>query len=322
MGRPRKRRHDGIHSDHASHSVSSSVQVPDAPTATPQLGIPELETVAAGLSSSETGRSLDVAPNMESNFQLPGDWEALQKLNQAVSAQLDMRDVFNRLDEPNNQEDVPVTQTFPTGSETTCQCLKILYSTLSSFQSLPPPSFPLSRGPLMQGMNVAREVVRCAQCPLTYASAFQNLMLLGTLLPLIVNEYAKILKYVQEEAAKGKTTTYRVGDQSLENLHFHTGTFDCPMGFSLELDSEEWASMARKVVRQDVHGTSGSEECVVKVVDELEERQHLWHIFQPFSADAQNMACRNQELPEQGQHGGMCMQLIENIRRAINALDL
>ena len=203
-----------------------------------------------------------------------------------------------------------------------CSCLKELYSVLMSFQSLPSPSFPSSRGPLTEATNLARKIVRCQVCPQDYPSALQNFMLLGTLIPLIAHGYSQLLKHIQEQAAQGNSITYRIGDSSLTNAHLHTGTLDCPMGFNVELDSDEWTTIARKVLKQDIYGNSQSIDCLLSVVEELEQRQHLWHLLQPFRTNPPTAPCRHQQLSDPSQHGGMCTQLIAAVRRAIDAIDL
>ncbi|KAL8707748.1 MAG: hypothetical protein Q9220_007268 [cf. Caloplaca sp. 1 TL-2023] len=200
--------------------------------------------------------------------------------------------------------------------------LPSLYSMLISFQSLPPPSFPSSRGPLLKATDLARATVRCPLCPMTYSSALQNLMLLTTLLLLVADGYANLLKSVKEQAAEGKMITYRVGDASLSSLHLHTGSFDCPMGFNVDLTAEEWVIMAKKVLKQDLYGASQSIDCLVGVVEELEQRQHIWHLLQPFDTNCTNAGCPVQQSQDSHGHGSLCLSLVRQIRKAIEALEL
>ncbi|KAI4147714.1 MAG: hypothetical protein LQ341_001736 [Variospora aurantia] len=201
----------------------------------------------------------------------------------------------------------------------TCSCLSELYSMLISFQSLPSPSFPSSRAPLTRAINLARAVVRCPFCPRDFPSALQNLMLLTTLLPLVVHGYAQVLAVVHEEATQGRRITYRVGDLAQAGSQLHTGTPDCPLGFNVELDSEEWAAMARKVLKQDIYGNGQSIDCLLSVVEELEQRQHIWHLLQPFG---QHASCSTPQSDDSHEHNPVCLQLTGHIRGAINALHL
>ena len=217
-----------------------------------------------------------------------------------------------------NQTDSTVWPTVDPVTPTQCSCLNALYSTLSSFQSLQSPSFPSSRGPLLKATRVARSVVRCSRCPLEYSLALQNLMLLTTLLPLITIQYSKLLVHIGEKALEGGTVTYKVGDHSPETLHLHTGTDDCPLGFDVELTADEWAAIARRVIKQDLYGTTQNKECLSGVVDELEQRQLFWHALQSF--DPRHSTCKEAEQKTQGE--AVCLQLVHNARRAMNDLAL
>lgn len=203
-----------------------------------------------------------------------------------------------------------------------CSCLKELYAMLASFQSLPPPSFPSSRGPLLKATSLCRAVVRCPMCPQDYPSALQNLMLLTTLLPLVVHGYAKLLQHIHEQAAQGCAVTFRVGDTSQAASHLHTGTPDCPMGFNIELDADEWSAMTRKVVKQDVYGNAQNMDCLLGVVEELEQRQHIWHVLRPFDSHDPNPGCQYQPPEDESGESRLCLRLVDQSRKAIEALEV
>ncbi|KAI4192110.1 MAG: hypothetical protein LQ346_004481 [Caloplaca aetnensis] len=200
-----------------------------------------------------------------------------------------------------------------------CTCLNELYAMLACFRPFPPPSFPVSRGPLTRATSLARCVVRCSFCPRDYPTALQNLMLMNTLLLLVAHGYAELLTHIQERSTQGEKITYRVGDASQANAHLHTGTPECPMGFYVELESEEWAVMARKVVKQDVFGNAQNIDCLIGVVEEMEQRQHIWHLLRPFSL---NGSCTTEQPDDSHEHNGFCLQLTGRIRAAIDALHL
>ncbi|KAL8904127.1 MAG: hypothetical protein Q9207_003478 [Kuettlingeria erythrocarpa] len=128
-----------------------------------------------------------------------------------------------------------------------------------------------------------------------------------------------LLTHIQERWIHGEKITYRVGDASQANAHLHTGTPECPMGFHVELESEEWAAMARKVVKQDVYGNAQNIDCLIGVVEELEQRQHIWHLLRPFSLNA---SCTTEQPDDAHKHNGFCLQLTGRIRAAIDALQL
>lgn len=205
-----------------------------------------------------------------------------------------------------------------------CTCLPNLYTFLSSFQSLPTPSFPLTLGTLEKATTLSRDVVRCEECPKTHVSQVQNVMLLSTLLALIVNEYSRLLAHIDERAAREETITLRMGERfSAETMHLHTGTPDCPMGFNLELSGAEWCKLARQAVKQAVVGSDHStRESLTGVVEEMEQRQTVWHT-KPGLAQ-QHGQCKDCPQQERSDSVGVftCLQLVNNIRRSLQALDL
>ena len=199
-----------------------------------------------------------------------------------------------------------------------CACLANLYLTLSSFQSLGPPSFPFSSGTLKKAASTACGVLRCSQCPKAYSSAFQNISLLGTLLPIIIMEYAKLLNHIDEKSARGESITFRMGIQDPALMHLHTGTDDCPMGFNVELSAVEWRKTARRVIRQQVLGAKSGDGNLSSVIDELDQRQHVWHSSHyPQSIASYTPVCAADDKAELG-----CLRVIKNLRRSIEALNL
>lgn len=163
------------------------------------------------------------------------------------------------------------------GGPTTCACLPNLYSTLASFQSPPQPSFPFSMGLLRDAVRLGHTVVRCQICPKTYNTGVQNVMLLGTLMQMILNEYSKLLKHIEERSANEDKITFRVGEQSSILDSRHTGTPDCPMGINIDLNGAEWQMLARKAIRQEVVGSSNSTDSLMALIDAMRERQQSLH---------------------------------------------
>lgn len=205
-----------------------------------------------------------------------------------------------------------------------CTCLPNLYTCLSSFQSLPTPSFPLTLGTLEKATTLSRDVVRCEECPKTHVSSVQNVMLLCTLLVLIVNEYSRLLAYIDERAAQEETITLRLGERfSAETMHLHTGTEDCPMGFNLELRAAEWGKMTRKAVKQAVVGSDhGTRESFTGVIEEMERRQVSWHTKSgPAEQFGQCKDCAQQERSD-AVGPFTCLQMVDNIRGHLQALNL
>ncbi|KAL8794100.1 MAG: hypothetical protein Q9195_003285 [Heterodermia aff. obscurata] len=201
-----------------------------------------------------------------------------------------------------------------------CKCLSSLYSTLSSFQTLLPPSFPYSMNILTKATTVACDALRCQRCPFAYASALQNLMSLCTLLPLIAHEYGKLLKHIDERSSKGHPIAFRMGEHSMDQLHLHTGTLDCPMSFEAELSAVEWRSMARRAIKQRVIGGAGLGISVLGLLGELESRQRDWHAKPRLAEFQHGLSCMEDSCSVEEKH--TCLQMVFRARRAIKGLDL
>lgn len=228
---------------------------------------------------------------------------------------------------PSTQPPIQASQPFSDSEASpnvhSCTCLPDLLTSLSSFQSLPTPSFPLTLGTLEKATTLSRDAVRCEECPKTHVSALQNMMLLSTLLSLIVNEYSRLIAHIDERAAQEETITLRMGDVSPEKMHLHTGTANCPMGFNIELSSTEWCKIARKAVRQAVVGSDHStRESFTGVIEELNQRQTAWHTGSGRAEQrGQCKDCAQQERSE-AMRPFTCLQLVDNIGRSLQALNL
>ena len=211
------------------------------------------------------------------------------------------------------------------GAHTTCACLPKLYSTLASFQSLPQPSFPYSLGLLKNAVRLGHDVVLCQICPTTYNTGVQNVMLLGTLVQLISNEYAKLLKHIEQRSANEDRITFRFGEQSSSLDSRHTGTPDCPMGINIDLSGEEWQRLARKAIRQGVVGGSNSADSLMALVDAMKERQQTLHQrYLPDTYSAGHGQNVTKIAPDGGPAKDVCLQVIfiDQLRKSLEALQL
>lgn len=344
MGRPRKRRRD---------EQSSKNPIIDSAQAGPEVdgGVVSMNHTMAG---THEAQFLSEDPHFEipSLEDLNGNFLSGTSLPDLFSFQSDDTAIFPDLDrhgpDDTNEfraDDLPAVTadkqhledhalTLPDGndlsapsvanpmtsSDTSCQCIATLYVTLSSFQALPPPSFPYSMGALTKATAVAREALRCQRCPKLYALALQNLMSLCTLLPLIVHQYGKLLQYIDERSAEGRPISVRMGEKSLDQLHLHTGTADCPMAIDLDLGPKEWRAMSRKVLRRKVIGDVDSDDSLLGLVEELENRQRAWHTNPILPEFKHSLSCMEYTCPSGGEH--LCLQMISRTRKAIEHLDL
>ena len=199
-----------------------------------------------------------------------------------------------------------------------------MYLCLSNLGGIPTFEFPYQLPPIKSAIRTTKGVLECSQCPKESTSAMQNIMMLITLVTTITDSYRKMLVYIDNETARaeaaGEKKNYRIGDNSPEKWHMHTGTLDCPMGFNIDLDPDQWKSLARQVIKADVHGSANaSSTSLMGLVGSLEERQVRWHENPP-SLEVKMHSTRNcnGDLPQE--HVGL--KLIGTIRHHIERLRL
>ena len=343
MGRPRKRRRDEKSPDNGkvnyaevgSEAERGSVPIHNTVASTLEAQGLSQDPPFNILSLEELNGNFSIGPPLPDLFSFQsddttifpplasyglGDGEELlvEDSPAVISNSLHLEDHALALSDENDLSAPFVTDQMT--SDNGCQCIASLYVTLSSFQALPPPSFPYSMGALTKATTVAREALRCQRCPKMYALALQNLMSLCTLLPLIAHQYGKLLQYIDERSAKGRPISVRMGEKALDQMHLHTGTADCPMAFDLDLSAKEWRAMSRKVVRRKVIGDVDSNNSLLGLIEELESRQRAWHANPILPEFKHSLSCMESTCPSGGEH--LCLQMICRARRAIEHLDL
>lgn len=205
---------------------------------------------------------------------------------------------------------------------TGCSCLSDLYAMLAKFQKLPAPSFPFSMGALRSAAALSRCVVACNHCSLEISTALQNAMLLGTLLQLLIMEYAKLLNHIDERSKQAEKIVYRLGDPSTLFDSRHTGLPDCPMGINVDFSGEEWRALARKAIAQEVLGNSQGSGGLVGLVQEMKDRQVLWRERHSTEFCKAFNNTGHQHTSQHPDH--LCAQVVhlENLRRSLEALEL
>lgn len=222
-----------------------------------------------------------------------------------------------------------------TGAASTpkCSCMPNLYTTLSSFQTLPAPSFPLTLSLLRSATTLACSVLHCRECIKSHASAYQNVMLLSTLLTLIVHEFSRLLTHIEHRGSQEGEIPLRVGEpvRNEETMHLHTGRPDCPMGYTILLDGAEWSKMAREAVRDAVQGKN-EDGSVARLLEGLIQRQNEWHKCPEAERGAHGLPpsteCMNLHKDSDGGDGGWekgeytCLQMIDQIKRSVQRLGL
>jgi len=200
-----------------------------------------------------------------------------------------------------------------------------MYLSLNELQNMTTFHFPTVIPLLRHGLNTAVSILSCEKCPAQPFSTIQNVMSLGALLTAIGERYFRALEAINAEAKlreqTGEKKAFRVGDPNPELYHMHTGTPDCPMGFTIELEPKEWRKLSKRAIRAEVFGGGSNPNPLCSVLDKMEERQHTWHeqgdpeIKKLFGVheDAQG----NCLVPE----GAQCIRMINQVRRMIKNMD-
>ncbi|RGP65643.1 hypothetical protein FLONG3_9146 [Fusarium longipes] len=194
----------------------------------------------------------------------------------------------------------PSMRSVPTVS---CSCLSSLFFALDSLGNLPSEVIPAMKV-ARNASRVAHDVIKCTVC-LDFAveepprsppiQAFQNLMLLGTLVPSACNAYARILEMVDEETAlakkEGRTFWFAFRDIG--------GLWGCVGGTNKncttyqtynnkDMPPDMWRLTIRGLLRLDVYGLNEMDQDMPgaatyrqlglkDVVDQLEERSRQRH---------------------------------------------
>lgn len=350
MGRPRKRRHEEV--GDTEDRDGSIKRLEGIAVGASQVGLQDL--VHEPVSGNEPGLGVDglhfsgtsfdgshMFPfgvrnesgvlNMDHfQFDLPGTafnlqqgftgWDSSQDLGQSFTT---FANVPLQLPTPPNIPDELSSNDFVAGNVAIgCSCLSNLYSMLAKFQSLPEPSFPYSMGALRSAAALGHDVVTCHYCSQAHNTAIQNSMLLGTLLQLLIMEYAKLLKHVDEKSKQREKVAFRFGDSSSLFDNRHTGRPDCPMAINVELSGDEWRTLARKAIAQEVVGNSQSSRGLVGLIQEMRDRQASWRERFSTSQCRGLHSADQQQSSEASDH--LCVQdlYIDNLKRALEALGL
>ena len=350
MGRPRKRRHEEVgDTENRNGSIKGSegtavgtshvgLQESDHEAVSgnePELGVDGFHFSGTSFDESHMfpfglGNESDVLNTDPFRFDLPegasnlqqgfSGWDFSQDLGQPFTT---FPNVPLQLHTPPNIPDELGSNDFVAGNVAIgCSCLSNLYSMLAKFQSLPEPSFPYSMGALRNAAALGHDVVACHDCLQAHNTAIQNSMLLGTLLQLLIMEYAKLLKHIDEKSKQAEKIAFRFGDSSSLFDSRHTGRPDCPMAINVELSGDEWRTLARKAIGQEVVGNSQSSRGLVGLIQEMRDRQTSWR--ERFSTSQ----CRGFHSVDQHQSSEasdhLCVQdlYIDNLRRALEALGL
>jgi hypothetical protein len=162
----------------------------------------------------------------------------------------------------------------------TCNCLVVVTSALQSLRAMTSFHFPSSMGYLRNVLNSLSSVVDCPLCPMERSTGLQNNMLMQTALMSITERFQALLMGLEQEYQRMEVENIRpqirMGDPKV-HLSMHTGTLDCPMGFTLTVDPIQWKELARKALMSLVRGPGPGENTLAEITARLETRQQGWH---------------------------------------------
>ena len=351
MGRPRKRRHeesgDTVNRDgnigvsdrrvvDVSHAVFEESVLATLPEIEPGPGTDVFQFSEHRLERQDTvptsGGSRPDLPNIEaSSLDSPRvlladleqgfpDWNLSHDPGQSFPTFVDIP--MQLQTPPNAPDELDSNNRIAENAVPGCSCLSDLYSMLAKFQKLPAPSFPFSMGALKGAAALSRRVVACHHCSQTFSTALQNSMLLGTLVQLLIMEYAKLLSHIDERCEQAERIACRLGDPSSLYDSRHTGLPDCPMSINVDLSGDEWRTLARKAVAQEVLGNSQGSHGLVGLVQEMKDRRVSWRQRVSTGLCTEVHTAEHQHSTEHPDH--LCAQAVhlESLKRSLEALRL
>lgn len=172
-----------------------------------------------------------------------------------------------------------------------------------------------------KAMDTASSLLHCPQCPTSMFSIMQNTQSLSILFTTIAGRFHRILKQIDSEAHEmertGTKKAFRVGDNDPSVQHLHTGTPDCPLGFNIELDANEWKKMAKKAIKGQVLGGGTDTITLMDLVHQFEQRQTRWHAAEEHLEErVQLFGERN--LCKPGDE--VCLRMINQVKVMVNNL--
>jgi hypothetical protein len=168
-----------------------------------------------------------------------------------------------------------------------CSCLATMYLALSSLQEFPS-DVGAALGAIRSALNTAQAVLRCEQCcgcggaPGTSSTeAFQNTMLLNTLLPVIVNSYRRLLEMVDSEANIAKAAGYHMDCKIFQDSNncARSELFgEIKTVENVLLDPDDWRAGMHRLLRADVYGHDMVNLGLKGILAEMEQRQRNGHL--------------------------------------------
>jgi len=261
MGRPKKRLREessttlGPDSTSNSLDISSNIEAFDMPN------------ISAASSARKHYQDISMIP--------PIPW-SLNTASECVPAMVDT--TFAAMDAtPATMNSLSNLSTLPYMEPTTCSCITITSLAMQTMQTMTTFHFPSSLGGLRNIMSSLSTVIHCPICPTQQATTLQNNLLLQTTLACLAERFQGLLFGLEQEYQRlimeNKRPQIRIGDPTIP-LAYHIGSPDCPQGFNVSLEPEQWKQMARKELMTLLKGPENS---LAQLIRDILERQVKWH---------------------------------------------
>lgn len=229
-----------------------------------------------------------------------------------------------------------------------CSCLSSMYLSLSALQQFPSEIDEALK--VVRGASfVAAKAIWCPACgaigltsPTPPIEAFQNTMLIGTILPIIANGYGRLLKMVDEATAeaiaKGQTKIFRYLEYGglCEHQKPLDKAVDCigkalPMA-DREMQPAEWRTTVRALLRADIYGHDQpgfKYKGLKEIISEMEQRQNARHNMLDAQVAAGVRRLEHDHFPDLkavevkecfGERTRACMEILKIAKMAVDSI--
>ncbi|KAI9893519.1 MAG: hypothetical protein M1814_006315 [Vezdaea aestivalis] len=139
-----------------------------------------------------------------------------------------------------------------------CDCIPKLFSMISQLETVFSQQiyYPQSLNNLQQAFKLAQENFFCSRCQQSTKLTFHSTMLLGTLIPLIIEGYRRCLDSVDHEVAylDSKGLQKVVGSYGADSGYQIHSTLQHPPS-QVTLSTDVYRERSRQTLRQDIIGT-------------------------------------------------------------------
>ncbi|KZF26461.1 hypothetical protein L228DRAFT_12960 [Xylona heveae TC161] len=280
-----------------------------SPTSNFNMGFPSLENF-----------------NFSSNNDIHIPSSSSEDVHLSLDPYLNTQKDFSSFQTPSFMQNLPGMD-----GENSCACLSNLYLAMSELQTVPPDfPFPSTIHLVSKAVPVARGAIDCPICGTKFLLGMPNTMLVISLLSLMASICAKTYEFIDTKAddskSRGETKLFRMGEMDPQTIHLHTGTADCPMGFNVELEPDEWRHMAKRVVRATVKGKGDGKSGLMGLIAAMEERQKSWHEnhVSPIPLVVPNPEQRATSCQGASSAAGttpVCVRMVHNVRGYLKIFD-